>query len=60
MGKTVVQLFAVLRYYDDEPYECIAECYSYIQAIKAIEYYGMSDLAGAYYRIELRYKVVEK
>ena len=55
----LVQVFAVLRYYGDGKYECVAECNSHDCAIKAVEYYGGVDLAGVYYCIELRYKVVE-
>lgn len=59
MGMKLVQVFAVLRYYGDGICECVAECNSHACAIKAVEYYGGVDLAGVYYCIELRYKVVE-
>ena len=59
MGVKLVQVFAVLRHYSDGKCECVAECNSHDRAIKAVEYYGGVDLAGVYYCIELRYKVVE-
>lgn len=62
MGVKLVQVFAVLRHYSDGKRECVAEvveCNSHACAVKAIEYYGGADSAGVYYRIELRYKVVE-
>lgn len=54
-----VQVFAVLRYYGDGKCECVVECNNHDRAIKAVEYYGGADSVGVYYRIELRYKVVE-
>ena len=59
MGVKLVQVFAVIRHYSDGECECVAECNSHACAIKAVEYYGGVDLAGVYYCIELRYKVVE-
>jgi hypothetical protein len=59
MGMKLVEAFAVLRYYGERQCECVAECNSHARAVKAIEYYGGADSAGVYYRIELRYKVVE-
>lgn len=57
--KEIVQSFDVLRYYGDGQCECMAECSSHAQAVKAINYYGMAEKPGVYYRIELRYKVVQ-
>lgn len=59
MDTKLIQVFAVLRHYGDRQCECVAECNSHDCAIKAVEYYGGADSAGVYYRIELRYKVVE-
>lgn len=59
VGVQLIQIFAVLRYYGDRQCECVAECNSHACAVKAIEYYGGADSTGVYYRIELRYKVVE-
>lgn len=59
MDTKLIQTFAVLRYYGDRQCECVAECNSHACAVKAIEYYGGADSVGVYYRIELRYKVVE-
>lgn len=59
MHTKLVQVFAVLRYYGDGKCECVVECNNHDRAIKAVEYYGGADLVGVYYRIELRYKVVE-
>lgn len=59
MDKEIVQVFAVLRCYGDSRVECMAECCSHAQAVKAINYYGMAEKPGVYYRIELRYKVVQ-
>lgn len=59
MGVKLVQVFAVLRYSGDGICECVVECNSHACAIKAVEYYGSVDLAGVYYCIESRYKVVE-
>lgn len=58
MNKRIVQVFAVLRY-DGGLCKCVAECNSHAAAVKAIEYYSCADSAGVYYRIELRYKVVQ-
>lgn len=58
MNKRIVQVFAVLRY-DGGLCKCVAECNSHATAVKAIEYYSCADSAGVYYRIELRYKVVQ-
>ena len=57
MDREIVQVFAVLRCYGDGQCECMAECRSHAQAVKAIEYYGMAEKPGVYYRIELRYEV---
>lgn len=57
--KEIVQVFAVLRYRSNGLCECMAECNSHAQAVKAINYYGMAEEPGVYYRIELRYKVVQ-
>lgn len=62
MGVKLVQVFAVLRHYSDGNRECVAEvaeCSSHACSVKAVEYYGGGDSVGVYYRIELRYKVVE-
>lgn len=62
MGVKLVQVFAVLRHYSDGKRECVAEvaeCGSHACAVKAVECYGGGDSVGVYYRIELRYKVVE-
>lgn len=59
MDKRLVQVFTVLRYYGAGRCECVAECNSHATAVKAIDYYSCADSAGVYYRIELRYKVVE-
>lgn len=63
MGVKLVQVFAVLRHYSDGNRECVAEvteCSSYACAVKAVELYGGGEsVAGVYYCIELRYKVVE-
>ena len=59
MYKGLVQVFAVLCHYGVGKCECVAECNSYAMAVEAIEHYSRNDSAGVYYRIELRYKVVE-
>lgn len=59
MNKGLVQVFAVLCHYGAGKCECVAECNSYSTAVEAIEHYSCNDPAGVYYRIELRYKVVE-
>lgn len=58
MDMKVVQMFAVLRYHGGMC-KCIAECSSHDRAVEAIEYYGGTDSVGVYYRVELRYKVVQ-
>lgn len=58
MNNELVQVFAVLRYYGGMC-ECVAECNSHEVAVKTVEHYSCDDSAGVYYRIELRYKVVE-
>lgn len=59
MDKEIVQVFVVLRCYGDGECECMAECSSHAQAVKAVQYYGMAEKPGVYYRIELRYTVVK-
>ena len=53
--KEIVQVFAVLRYRSNGLRECMAECNSHAQAVKAINYYGMAEKAGRVlsYRIAL-------
>ena len=58
MNKRIVQVFAVLRY-DGGLCECVAECDSHASALQAIQYFMRDDSHGVYYRIELRYIVVE-
>lgn len=52
-------MFVVLRCYGDGQCERMAECSSHAQAVKAVQYYGMAEKPGVYYRIELRYTVVK-
>lgn len=58
MNKRLVQVFAVLRY-DGGLCRCVAKCNSHSGAMQAIQYFMHDDTHGVYYRIELRYVVVE-
>ena len=59
MNKELVQVFAVLRYRGNGLCEIVAECNSHDVAVNTMKHYSLDDMAGVYYRIELRYKVVE-
>lgn len=59
MNKRLVQVFAVLRCDGDGLCKCVAKCNSHAGALQAIQYFMRDDTHGVYYRIELRYTVVE-
>lgn len=59
MNKRLVQVFAVLRCDGGGLYKCVAKCNSHASALQAIQYFMRDDTHGVYYRIELRYIVVE-